>query len=69
MVFLLTVMPAWSSVFSADLARQILGPEVHQHQVGVGAARHDREPALDERVRQGLGVLHDLPGVDAGNRA
>ena len=42
------------------LAGEVLGPQVHQHQVGVGAAGDDREAALDQRVGQRLGVLDHL---------
>ena len=46
------------------LAGEILGPEVHQHEVGVGSARDDGKAALDQRAGQSLGVLHHLAGVD-----
>ena len=48
-----------------DLPGEVLGPEIDQHQVGVGAAGHDGEAALDQRLRQRLGVVHHLAGVDA----
>ena len=36
------------------LAGQVLGPQVHQHQVRVGAAGDDGEAALDQRLGQRL---------------
>ncbi len=38
------------------LARQVLGPQVDQHQVGVGAAGDDREAAFDQGLGERLGV-------------
>src|SRR3712207_7137834 len=34
-------------------------PQVHEHQVRVGAARHDVEPALHQFIGEGLGVRDD----------
>ena len=60
-VFLLTVIPACVEQLLRRLAGEPLGPQVDQHQVGVGAAGDDGEAALDQRVGQRLGVLDHLP--------
>ena len=47
------------------LARQVgvEGAQVDEHQVVVGAARHEAEPVAGQRLGQGGGVAHDLGGV------
>jgi hypothetical protein len=62
-VFLLTVIPARSSAFSATLPVSPLAAQVHQHEVVVGAARDDVEAALRERRGQRLRVGDHLPAV------
>ena len=62
MVFLLTVMPARSSMLLGHLAGETPGPQVDQHEMRVGSARDDRESALDQRPGQRLGIGHHLPG-------
>ena len=62
-VFLFTVMPACAERLLRRLAGEVLGTEVHQHEVGIGAAGHDGVAELDQRVGQGLRVLHDPAGV------
>ncbi len=57
MAFLLQVMKARSSAFSADLAGGLFGPQIHQHQVIVGAAGDDIEPLLFQGLGQGAGIL------------
>ena len=61
--FLFTVMPASCSAFSASLAGDALGEDVHQHQVSVGAAGNDVEALVGQRLRQRLGVGDDLACV------
>ncbi len=46
------------------LAPDAFAEDVHQHQVGVGAARDDVKALLDQGSRQGLGVGQDLLLVD-----
>ncbi len=59
MPFLLQVMPARSSAASAIVPGQLLRPEIDQHQMRIGAARDDREPAFDQRLGERLGVRDD----------
>src|SRR5438309_1673108 len=52
------------------LASHLLGPQIHEHQVGVRPARHDGVAQLDERRGEGLRVAHVLnSGVSASARA
>ena len=62
MLFLLTVMPARSSTFSADTPVAFFGPQVDQHDVAVGAARDDLQPALGQRRGERAGVVDDVSG-------
>ena len=64
MLFLLAVMPARSSTFSADTPVAFFGPQVDQHDVAVGAARDDVEAALGQRRGQRAGIVDDVLGVD-----
>ena len=59
MPFLLQVMPARSSALLGVAAGQPQRPQIDQHQMRVGAAGDDRQPALGERRGQRLGVLDD----------
>ena len=68
-MFLLTVMPAASSAFSADLAGHAARRHVHQHQVVVGAAGDEAEAAAVQLVGQRAGVGDDLGGVGRGTPA
>ena len=64
-VFLLTVIAAASSAFSADLAGQAAASDVHQEEVIVGAARNDAKALRGERRRERRGVGDDLRLVGA----
>jgi len=46
------------------LAGEVLGPQVHQHHVALGAAADDAQPALHQRAGQRVGVLEHLLLVD-----
>ena len=58
--FLLQVIPARSSASCATLPVTPNGPEVDEHEVVVGAARHDAEALVGEAVGERGGVAHDL---------
>ena len=60
MLFLLTVMPASVERSFGVLAGDVLGRQVDQHQVVIGAARHDPEAVLGQALGKRLGVLLDL---------
>ena len=45
------------------LAGALFLAQVHQHQVVVGAARHQLDAPGLQLGCHGLGILHDLPGV------
>src|SRR3546814_765596 len=47
-----------------NLAGELHGPQIDEHQVGVGTAGYDVEPAGKERLGQGLRLGHDLRRVD-----
>ena len=66
-VFLLRVMPASSSLAWASLpvSSASNGAQVDEHQVVVGAAGHEAEALLHERVGQRRRVAHDLVRVVA----
>ena len=57
MPFLLQVMWARPSAASATLPVRRFLPQIDQHEVGVGAARDDIEPAGFERFRKRFGIL------------
>ena len=63
MAFLLTVMPASPSAFSASLAEHAFGEYVDQHEVRVGSAGDDAEAFGSQGFRQNFGVGDDLPRV------
>ena len=46
------------------LARQPLGPQVNQHEMGIRTAGDDIEPARFQRFRQRLGILDDILRVE-----
>ena len=46
------------------LAGELLGPEVDQHQMGVGAAGDERDAALDQGLAERLGVVDHALGVE-----
>jgi hypothetical protein len=58
-------MPARSRASLGLLAGElgVEGAQVDQHQVVVGAARHEPEALAGQRLGQGRGVGHDLGGV------
>jgi hypothetical protein len=58
MPFLLQVISARSSVCSPALpVVHFLGPQIHQHQMAVRAARNDRKAVLNQSRRQRLRVV------------
>ncbi len=65
MVFLLTVIPAPSSAFSATLPVRPRARHVEQEDVVVGAARDDAEAAPASPAARRTGVGHDLRLVGA----
>ena len=65
MPFLLQVSPARTSAFSETLPVTLFGPQVDQHQMVVGAARHDVEAEALQLLGERPGVLHDVLRIDA----
>ena len=45
-------------------AGELLGPEIDQHQMGVGAAGDERDAALDQGLAERLGVVDHALGVE-----
>ena len=64
-MFLLTVMPQRSEHRLGLLAAQAQRGDVDQHQVIVGAAADQPDPAGQQRFGQGLGVVDDRAGRTA----
>ena len=64
-VFLFSVMPALVERGLGDLAGElgVERPQVDDHQVVVGAARHEPEALPRQRLGQRRRVRHDLVGV------
>ena len=57
MPFLLQVMLRAAESDLGSLAGELLGPEVDQHHMRVGAARDERQAALDQRLAERLGII------------
>ena len=60
MPFLLQVMPARPRLTSASRPVSRFGPQIDQHQMRVGPAGDDVEPASTQGCRQHLGVLDNV---------
>ena len=69
MPFLLQVMLARPSAFSALLPVSFFGLQIDEDQMRVGAARNERKAVLHHDLAQGAGIVHDVLDVDLDSRA